>query len=121
MIERIAKIDELTTREPGLKAVDCRVCGGRPFIRSLVNEMGYRETYVECSCGQCIRVNGIWNDDAIRQWNKANAEVFEPERDPWFVPAPAVCLTCRHASRCTLAKDKDDGYKVEHVCGEYAK
>ena len=121
MIERTSSIDELETRDPGLKAVDCRVCGGRPSVRSLVDEIGFKETYVECSCGQRVRVNGIWNDDAIRQWNKANADVFEPERGPWLVPAPAVCLTCRHASRCTAVNGLDDGYRIEHVCGEYAR
>lgn len=121
MIETVSSMDGLSTREPGLKAVDCRVCGGRPFVRSLVDEMGLKVTYVGCSCGQCIPVDGLWNDDAIRQWNKANAEVFEPERGPWLVPAPAVCLTCRHAPRCTAVKGMDDGYRVEHVCGEYAK
>ena len=119
MLEYVDKFEDLGERSN--RVVSRCQCGRYPVLRTLIDEMGWRETRIECECGLCMVVNGGRHEAILDKWEAMHKSRFVPSEKPYYVGKPHVCCTCRLRRKCVEFRKMDGKSRMECVCNDYAE
>lgn len=121
MLEYVDKFEDLkkSIRRKG-RISKCKACGKYPILKTLVDEMGWRETRIECECGLCIPIGGRI-EQILDAWEQINNDEYTPVDKPYYVGKPSICLTCYLSAKCTEFRKMNEDQRMELVCGNYIR